>query len=214
MDSSTRPQKSRQNIFLKNCKHNSCSCACQHSKNNSKAGELVTTCLKHEVWTRSKIILNHALQEEKEWSKKKDKASFYYPGKKPELTVSGKPIQPQKLGTKPGNMQSHDKERILYSFTKNMPLRNPFIQQKQILRYFQLQTSSSPKSRKAESESFPEIELLLLQILFCSTFVEKITGQVAALQILSADNKYWIKKYMSHLQKKRDPKSLRRLQDF
>ena len=36
---------------------------------------------------------------------KKDKVSFYYPGKNPELTVSGKQLQPQKLGTKPANAE-------------------------------------------------------------------------------------------------------------
>lgn len=85
-------------------------------------------------------------------------------------------------------MQSHDKGRILYRFTKNMPLWNPLIQQEQIFGYFQLYTFSSPKSMKAESSASPKLSYYYFRYYFALLLWKKITGQVATLQILSEDS--------------------------
>lgn len=84
-----------------------------------------------------------------------------------------------------------------------MPLRNPLIQQEQLFSYFQLHTSSFPKSMKAESSASQKLNCYCFGYYFAVLLWKKITCQVATLQILSEDSKYWIKKYMSHLQKKR-----------
>lgn len=61
--------------------------------------------------------------------------------------------------------------------------------------FFPNTTSSSPKSIKVESLVSQKLNYYFG--LFFSSFGEKMTGQVATLQVLSEDCKHWIKKYVT-----------------
>lgn len=111
----------------------------------SKAGELLTTCLKYEVWTRSKIMLNHRIVGGKEWSKNKIKdPSTTLERCQNEQSVANSYSHKNWVLNQQTN-QSHDKGRVLHRFTKNMPLRNSHTTRTNI--------QLSSKSMEAESSA-------------------------------------------------------------
>lgn len=93
-------------------------------------------------------------------------------------------------------MQSHDKVKDQYCTDwPKLCHEETLVQPEPQFRFFSPNISSSPKSTEVEFLVFQKLNCYFE--LFFSSFREKITGQVATLQVLSEVRKYWIKKYIT-----------------